>query len=216
MSTLCSHGFDRKTASLTAIGYALLVLWGSVLPRQAMAADLDGEWAPLFAGEVMTTPVRNADGLPGVEARFTVAASRQRIWSVLIDYAHFTQIFPTLSKLQVLKQDAQGARVEYWADVPFFTLHYVLDRHYVEPGRLLTWSRVSGSLKRIEGTWEIRDTPRSGTHLLVYESYVKASALIPASLVRSQALRKAHEMGEHLRDWIEGRIMPMNGNQAPH
>jgi ribosome-associated toxin RatA of RatAB toxin-antitoxin module len=212
--TFCSHGFDMKTATLTAIGYALLTLLGIVFPCQARVAEMNGEWAHLLAGEVITTPVHNAEGLPGVQARFIVAASRQRIWSVLVDYQHFTQIFPTLSKLRVLRQDAQGARVEYWADVPFFTLHYVLDRHYLVPGRLLTWSRVSGSLKRIEGAWEIRDTPRPGTHLLVYESYVKASALIPASLVRRQVLRKTYKMGERLRDWIEGRIVPMNGSQA--
>ena len=205
-----------KTATLTVIGYALLVLLGIILPRHAKAANLDGEWAHLLAGEVMTTPVHNAEGLPGVQARFTVEASRQRIWSVLVDYKHFTQIFPTLSKLRVLQQNAQGARVEYWAEVPFFTLHYVLDRQYVVPGRLLTWSRVSGSLQRIEGAWEIRDTPHPGTHLLIYTSYVKASALIPASLVHSQALRKTRHMGKRLRNWIEGRIVPRNSSQAPH
>jgi ribosome-associated toxin RatA of RatAB toxin-antitoxin module len=214
MYTFCLHGFDMKMATLTTIGCALLALLGIVFPRQTRAADINREWARLLAGEVITTPVHNAEGLPGVQAKFIVTASRQRIWSVLVDYQHFTQIFPTLSKLRVLRQDAQGARVEYWADVPFFTLHYVLDRHYVVPGRLLTWSRVSGSLKRIEGTWEVRNTPRPGTYLLVYQSYVKASVLIPASLVRRQALRKAYEMGNRLRDWIEGRIAPMNGSQA--
>jgi hypothetical protein len=137
---------------------------------------------------------------------WTVAASRERIWSVLVDYEHFLQIFPALSKLRILSQDAQGARIEYWADVAFLSLHYVLYRHYIEPGRRLTWTRVAGDLKRIEGFWEIRDTPRPGVHLLVYESYVQVGGLIPATLVRQSALRKTRDMGERLRAWIEGRF----------
>jgi hypothetical protein len=198
--------FDVKTSALVALWCGVLTLLWVVLPHHAAATASDVEWQSLLAGDVMTTPVSNVEGLPGIRAMFTVTASRQRIWSVLVDYRNFPQIFPDLSKLRVLSQDAHGARVEYWADVAFFNLHYVLYRHYIEPGRRLTWSRVAGDLQRIEGFWEIRDTPRPGVHLLVYESYVQVGSLIPSSLVRQSALHKAQEMGERLRAWIEGHV----------
>jgi ribosome-associated toxin RatA of RatAB toxin-antitoxin module len=206
LSEYYSHFFEVKTTVLAALWCGLLALLWIVLPHCVEATGSDAEWQDLLAGEVLTTPVRNVEGLPGVRAMFTVTASRQRIWSVLVDYRHFPQIFPALNKLRVLSQDAQGARVEYWANAAFLRLHYVLYRHYIEPGRRLTWSRVAGDLKRIEGFWEIRDTPRPDVHLLVYESYVQVGSLVPTTLVRQSALRKAQEMGERLRAWIEGRV----------
>ena len=72
----------------------------------------------------------------------------------------------------------------------------------------MTWTRVAGDLKRMEGSWEIRDTSRSDIQLLVYESYIDIGGVVPKALVRMEAIRKAREMGERLRNWIEGRPMP--------
>jgi hypothetical protein len=83
------------------------------------------------------------------------------------------------------------------------SLHYVLYRHYIEPGRRLTWTRVDGDLERIEGTWEIRDTPQPDVYLIVFESYVKTGWLLPTSWVQGEALERTRAMGERLRAWIE-------------
>jgi hypothetical protein len=60
----------------------------------------------------------------------------------------------------------------------------------------------------MEGSWEIHETPRSDVHMLVYESYIDIGGVIPKALVRMEARRKVREMGERLRNWIEGRPMP--------
>ena len=39
--------------------------------------------------------------------------------------------------------------------------------------------------------------------MLVYESY-RLGSVVPKALVRMEAMRKAREMGERLRHWIEG------------
>jgi ribosome-associated toxin RatA of RatAB toxin-antitoxin module len=185
--------------------YALFTLLCLVLPPNAVAADVDVDWQRLFGGEIITSPVRNIEEIPGVQAMFTVTAPRQQIWATLIDYEHFTQIFPDLKEIRVLQQDAQGARVECWVHFPLMSLHYVLYRHYIEPERRLTWARVAGDLERIEGAWEIRDTPQPGVHLLVFKSYVKTGWLLPTSWFQGEALERTRAMGEHLRAWIEGR-----------
>jgi hypothetical protein len=51
---------------------------------------------------VITTPVHNAEGLPGVQAKFIVAASRQRIW-----YAFSSGI----NGIQYVASFAQGGRI---------------------------------------------------------------------------------------------------------
>ena len=166
------------------------------------------DWDTLLAGEVVVEPVQHPDGFSGLRASFTVAAAQERIWAVLVDYENFPKLFPDIQKMRVLAQDQYGAQVEFWVNAIMAHYHYVLSRRYEEPGRRLTWTQIAGDLKRIEGSWEIRDTPRPDVHLLVYESYVDIGGVIPRALVRREATRKAREMGERLRHWIEARPMP--------
>ena len=195
----------RWSRSVSCI--TLLMLLG-MLPGTASAIAGSIDWTALFAGEVVLETVQRPDGLPGLRASFAVVAPRERIWTVLLDYAHFPKIFPDIYDMRVLTNDRQGAQVEYWVKVLVSTYHYVLYRRYEEPGRRLTWTRVAGDLKRIEGSWEIHDTPRSDAQMLVYESYIDIGGVVPKVLVRAEAMRKARAMSERLRHWIEGRPIP--------
>src|SRR5215471_18703384 len=183
-----------------------LLMLGMLLVTNSPAASSD--WAALFAGDVVVEAVQRPDGIPGLRASFAVAAPRERIWAVLLDYANFLKIFPDIHAMRVLTQDQQGAQVEYWVNAVVSQYHYVLYRRYDEPGRRLTWTRVSGDLKRMEGSWEIRDTPRSDVQMLIYESYIDIGGVVPKALVRMEAMRKAHDMGKRLRTWIEEHPMP--------
>jgi ribosome-associated toxin RatA of RatAB toxin-antitoxin module len=165
-------------------------------------------WDTLLAGEVVIETVKHPEGFSGLQGSFTVAASRERIWAVLVDYENSPKFFPDIQKIRVLAQDQDGAQVEYWVNAIVTQYHYVLNRQYEKSSWRLTWKRVAGDLKRIEGWWEIRDTPRPGVHLLVYESYVDIGGFIPKALVRQEATRKIREMGVRLRSWIEGRPLP--------
>ena len=62
----------------------VLLMVGMLLTAgHAVAGGVD--WDTLFAGEVVVEKVQHADGFPGLRASFTVAASRERIWSVYVD-----------------------------------------------------------------------------------------------------------------------------------
>jgi ribosome-associated toxin RatA of RatAB toxin-antitoxin module len=184
----------------------ILMIGGLVASGPGIAGGVD--WDALLAGEVVVETVRHPDGFSGLRASFAVIAGRERIWAVLVDYAHFPQLFPDIDKLRVLAQDQDGAQVEFWVNAVVAHYHCVLYRRYDAPGRRLTWTRLGGDFKRIEGSWEIRDTPQPGVSLLVYESYVDIGGVIPKALVRLEARRKAREMGKRLQHWIEGRPMP--------
>ena len=146
--------------------------------------------------------IESIDDLPDVKASFVVNTQSEAIWTALIDYANFTQIFKEMDKVQVLEQNEQGARVEFWLSLFLMQYHYVLDRRYEIPGQKLSWRRVSGDLKRIEGTWEIKQTPRRDVQLVVYESYVDPGGIIPSAVVRWRSLGKARGMAQRLRKWI--------------
>lgn len=184
----------------------VLLMLGTL--RAASPAVVSGaDWDALLAGKVVVETVQHPDGFSGLRASFLVAAARERIWAVLIDYENFPKLFPDIDKMRLLAQDQYGAQVEFWVNAIVAHYHFVLYRRYEEPGRRLTWTQIAGDLKRIEGSWEIRDTPRPGVYLLVYESYVDPGGMIPTALVRLEAKRKARAMGQRLRHWLEGRPM---------
>ena len=193
--------------------WLLLLLMTSLLGPRPASADTP-DWQALLAGQIIVESQGHPEGFPGVRASFTVAATLQRIWAVLLDYPNFPKIFHNVKTLRVLSEDKQGAKLAYQVDGILSTYSYVLSRRYDEPERRLTWTRLSGDLKHVEGSWEIRDTPRPELRLLIYELYVDLGSFIPQSMVRSEVMRQTHEMGERLRAWIEGRPLPSPGQEV--
>lgn len=183
--------------------FLAVVAAGITAPQSPRADEAGIDWDKLLAGTVLVDAVKNDDDIPGVRAIFTVNAPDERIWATLVDYDHFTQIFDGIDRMRVLSEDEDGARVEFWIDAVLKKYHYVLYRDYQDRPSRLSWSRVSGDMKRIEGSWEILETPEPAKRLLIYRSHVKVGGLVPTRLVRWGAMRKATDMALRLRAWIE-------------
>lgn len=183
------------------IRIALILIILSTSDAQAQDAALD--WEALNQGEVIIEEVTTESGIPGVRALFLVKAARETIWYTLLDYDNFPKFFEGIIRMKVLKQGQNGAHIEYWVDAVVMDLHYILYRNYAEPGYRLTWRRVAGDLKVIEGSWKILDTDDREKKLLIYESYVDIGFSLITWAIRQGAKRKAKKMGQRLRDWLE-------------
>lgn len=156
----------------------------------------------LFGGFILVKAIESSGGIPGVMAAFAVPSSREKIWDVLLDYSNFKKIFDSIIDLEVIHQDSKGALVEYWADAVLTDLNYTLYRKYEKHNHKLTWSRISGDLEIIEGSWSIIDSSKSDTKIVVYRSFVKIGGIIPTSFVRWGAMRKAESMCKKLKEQI--------------
>lgn len=188
------------------LSYALGLMFLFILLDSPVQADVD--WDRILDREVVVEAVKNAEGIRGVRVAFAVAAPNENIWAALVDYERFDEIFLGIEKMRVLEQAPSGAKVEFWVDAVVTDLHYVLYRDYAQPGTRLTWKRLSGDLERIEGSWEIRDTPQPGVKLLTYESYVEVGGIVPTWFIQQGAIQKAHDMAVRLRTWIEEGKLP--------
>lgn len=195
-------------AGFSLIFQAALIL---LFTRPLFGDTLDPEtlnWPALRVGEVMVQEVENKDNVPGIRAMFVVETSKENIWHVLTDYSRFPEIFKGTKSAKIKKQGANWADVEIVfkkKSLGFINLKYkyVLHRKYHPALEMLTWERVSGDFRVIEGFWKIYATGKPGSHLLVYESYLDGQWFFPASLVRSAAVREATAMAEHVRQWME-------------
>ena len=160
-------------------------------------------WEPLNRNEVVIKEVETSSGIPGVRVLFVVEASRDVIWSTLVDYDNFKKFFHGIDDIKVLEQDEKGAFVEFWIDAVIMNFHYTLYRNYIKPLYHLSWQRVRGDLKIIQGSWKILDMSDKKKKLLIYESYVDIGFAPITWGIRQGAKSKALEMGYRLRKWIE-------------
>jgi hypothetical protein len=194
-----------------------LSLFASVTFAGASTTDTSApDWNLLFRDTVLVTPVEKEDGISGVRALFTIHAPKDSIWSTLLDYDHYPQIFDGVKKVLVLKKDSKGDLLEYTVGALLREGHYTLQRYFDSTRTTIRWERVSGDLQRLEGFWNIRRTPREGTFLIVYETYVVAGGWIPQSLVRRMVRQKTYTMGFRLRAWVEKRNIASPPRQPMH
>ncbi len=123
---------------------AVFLMVGALLVSvPAVVGSVD--WDTLLAGEVVVEKVKHPEGFSGLKGLFTVAASRERIWAVLVDHANSPKLFPDIQKIRVLAQDQDGAQVEYWVNALVAQYHYVLYSRYEEPG--WRWRRRGKSVR---------------------------------------------------------------------
>jgi hypothetical protein len=156
----------------------------------------------LSEGEIIVEVIENDAGLPGSRAMFQMQGTRSEIWAMLNDYPSFQQMYDDIDSLRVLKKDEKGATLEIWYHAAIGKFHYVLQRDYEIPEYKLSWERVSGDFKVIDGGWEILDAMDEKSKVLIFESYVKTGGLIPPKLVRRLSMNKARKMGARLPEWF--------------
>ena len=156
----------------------------------------------LSEGEVIVEAIEDESGLPGARAMFQIEGGRSQIWAMLNDYPSFQQMYDDIDSLRVLKEDEKGATLEIWYYTAFGKFYYVLRRNYEIPEYKLSWKRVSGDLKVIDGGWEILDAIDEKNKILIFESYVKTGGVIPAKWVRRISMNKAKKMGVWLPEWF--------------
>lgn len=196
-----------------ASGLGLLIMFYTL---SGLAAEPVIDWTSLQQGQILTEKIRSPDGLPGLRAQFLVTAPRARIWAALIDYNNFPRFFTGIEQLRVLRQGTDSSDIEITVDAILKRFRFTLRRDYVVPEHRLTWRRLSGDLDRLEGYWEIRDSPWPGQQRIIYVSFVKVSDIVPTRLIRLLAIRKARQMLGRFRDWVEKASIRKPRSLSPH
>jgi hypothetical protein len=159
-------------------------------------------WDRLMQEEILVEKIEDSLGLPGIRAMFTISASRDELWEMLTDYKNFPKIYGGIDSLSVLAEDEHSAKVEIFQTALVKKLRFVLQRNYVREGYRLTWERLSGDLKYIQGSWEIIDSPDHNTKLVIYTSFFKYGGLVPTRFARNWAIPEVRSMAENARIWV--------------
>lgn len=149
----------------------------------------------LAAGEVVVqSATASAPSGPrgGVRAAVRIRAPAAMIWSVITDCRQTLLFVPGLRRCRSVGRAPDGR----WEDIEhevrfswfFPTVRYVFRAEYEPPYRI-DFHRISGDLKKEEGTWRLTPSADGSATVVEYEMYLDPGFWIPQALV-SRSLRK--------------------------
>ncbi len=188
--------YDRIVIGLIA----LLAASQAAPPKPDFPGDLDME--KLLAGTVIVERLMR-DGVPGVGLAFTLDASRDEAWTLLTDDRIITDLYPDCDEAVVRRSGPDGALIEYHVTILFKKYSYTLEMRYDREAYRITWRDAGGDFKRIGGYWEVRETGREGTSLLLNESLLETGFKVPGWLDSWVKISKTRDMAADFRRWVD-------------
>ncbi len=117
-----------------------------------------------------------------VSKEILMSCTKERLFDVLIDYAHYPEFVPGIKACRVLP--GPGVRqVEYQLDIGFKRITYVL-RHLEQRPARVSWSLVSGdALKVSNGSWELTAEGAGTRARYSVDIQIVKPALIPQGVI---------------------------------
>ena len=156
---------------MTAVCIACLVVF-AVARLAAQPPAATPNWEALDKGKIIVERVENDRGTPGLRCYLLVAGNKDRLFDKLKNPEFFKASYSNIEKMKIVRTFKNGADVEFVLNALIKKVHYVVSRRYDRDTYTVWWTKVSGDLKDIEGSWRLEPSPYEGKYLLVYESFV--------------------------------------------
>jgi ribosome-associated toxin RatA of RatAB toxin-antitoxin module len=151
----------------------LAVLAGTLICAGAIAAD------------DLTVEAKRAGHAVAVEARATLTAPADLIWSTLTDYDHLSEFIPGMRASRIIGRRGPAAIVEQQGDAGFFIFSYSIDvvvESAEYPPNLIEIHVVSGNLRRLDGAYRLRPGEQDGTWVLSWSGLIEPTLPVPSFL----------------------------------
>lgn len=126
----------------------------------------------------------SANAVPSVEAKILIAKPPEKVWSVVSDPVTLMESERKVKKVKVLSKTANKQNVEFSVMMtPLFpAFNYVLLQELSGP-YLLTFHRISGSFRDIQGSWRLTPFDNGTKTILSYTLKLDPGPLIPRALL---------------------------------
>ena len=191
----CAMSRRSLKSALIALALARVLLSPAAAAAQnAWTADPEVQ-RRLAGGEVVVESAADIDPdhpRGRVRAAVLIRARPEAIWAVMTDCRETPLFVPGLKRCRRLEgaPDGRWEDIEHEIRYSWFmpTVRYVFRADYQRPHRI-DFHRISGDLKREEGTWLLTATPDGAATLVEYEMYLDPGFWVPQMLV-DRTLRK--------------------------
>lgn len=176
-----------RSQHLLRVGIFSALLLFSLIVHQSSAFSDSAEMQSLKQGNVVVTQKpAQANTVPSVEAKILIAKPPEKVWTVVSDPVTLMESERKVKKVKVLSKTANKQNVEFSVLMtPLFpAFNYVLLQELSGP-YLLTFHRVSGSFKEIQGSWRLTPFENGTKTILSYTLKLDPGPLVPKTLLLS-------------------------------
>ncbi len=159
---------------------AMLWLAAGVVARAEDPAD----WAKLSQGLVIVREQVAKNAIPAVEAKILVSKPPEKVWRVVSDPVKLMQEERKVKRVKVLSQAGNKQQVQFSVLMTRLlpSFDYVLLQELFPPS-LLTFRRLSGSFKEIQGSWRLTPVEEGQKTILTYTLKLDPGPLVPKSMM---------------------------------
>lgn len=167
---------------LTPVIFGFLLL--SLLFLGVAQAD-SAEWQTLKQGKVVVKEsVAAQSAVPSVVAKILIAKPPAKVWSVVSDPETLMEEEKKVRKVKVLSSTPTKQNVEFSVLMTrlFPPFNYVLLQE-LSPPHLVTFHRVSGSFRDIDGSWRLTPVENGTKTILSYTLKLDPGPLVPKTLL---------------------------------
>ncbi|MCE3236705.1 MAG: cyclase/dehydrase [Vampirovibrio sp.] len=171
------HGRMAKT-SLAAFSLPAIILAMSTVSSWAVSG---AEWDGLSKGQVLVSQnLAPANTMPSVEAKILIAKPPEKVWKVVADPEKLMREEHKVKKVKILSRTATKQNVEFSVLMTRFLppFNYVLLQE-LSPPSLLTFKRISGSFKDIQGSWKLLPVDNGNKTILTYTLKIDPGPFLP-------------------------------------
>lgn len=137
------------------------------------------------AADDLTVEATRAGHAVAVEARATLTASAELIWSTLTDYDHLADFIPGMHSSRIIGRHGPAVIVEQQGDAGFFVFSYAIDvvvESAEYPLHLIEIHVVSGNLRRLDGAYRLTAGKREGSWVLSWSGLIEPTLPVPSFL----------------------------------
>jgi len=166
------------------------------------------------AADDVIVEARRAGPAVSVEARATLTAPPDLIWSTLTDYDHLAEFIPGMHASTLIDRRGPAAIVEQHGEAGFLVFSYDIDvvvESAEYPPNLIEIHVVSGNLRRLDGAYQLAPGKHVGTWILTWSGLIEPTLPVPSfltvGLMRSNVAAQFTGMVEEIeRRWMETRV----------
>ncbi len=196
---------NARMALFRQVCLTLLFVAALVAPPFAQAMDSQ-EWQTLSKGQVIVkqNPVP-ANAAPSVEARILIPRPPEKVWPVVADPEKLMREEEKVKKVKVLSRSGNTQQVAFSVMMTRLlpTFDYVLQQN-LSPPNLLSFKRISGSFKDIQGAWRLFPVENGTKTILSYTLKLDPGPLIPKRMLLNAVKSDLPSMMKNAKAAIEG------------
>ena len=138
------------------------------------------------------------------EALFTVKASPDAIYKVVIDYGHYSEFMPNIVKSSILEKSDSTAKGRFKLKIALFSVEYTLsfksDISHLPYS--VTWNFIQGDIKDTTGSWLI-DKEGKGTSVVHYTVHTDPGRYVPGWIANKLSSESIHNLITAIRKRTE-------------